>query len=324
MLTSQKTSVTIHSMVPIRPDHFDFTFDPNTLESLRKRLGLTQAVLAEQLDVPVNTVSRWETGATTPDAKALAAIYSIAKRRGVTPQFFKRRASLTQTQNQRTKLFFVWDFQNHAIPADEVQEEFSYVRKYLDLCFPKTRSSRRFLAYTGLGQFGAGQELEGLDFDVIESFIDADSQIIKDVQEACQTRPAKTVIILVTNDGNFSDMLLHLKRTKVDAYVWGSDECNERLRKALGDGRFVHWDAPFVVTECVEVIKELNGEAISKGEFGNRCKNRLDESAIYPDDVGFSRRNPYGILLQWLEAQGFIVITSVSGRPKLVTIKLLP
>ena len=27
---------------------------------------MTQAVLAEQLDVPVNTVSRWETGATHP------------------------------------------------------------------------------------------------------------------------------------------------------------------------------------------------------------------------------------------------------------------
>ena len=311
-------------MVPIRPDHFDFTFDPNTLESLRKRLGLTQAVLAEQLDVPVNTVSRWETGATTPDARALAAIYSIAKRRGVTPQFFKRRASLTRTQNQRTNLVFVWDFENRGFDASNIVEEYLYIRKYLDLCFPKTRSSRHLRAYRAPHLQGVRVELERLGFIVVENHFNTGSQIIEHVQEACQTRPTKTVVILVTDDGNFSDMLLELKRTKVDTYVWGSDECSERLRKALGDGRFVHWDAPFVVTECVEVIKELNGEAISKGEFGNRCKNRLDESAIYPDDVGFSRRNPYGILLQWLEAQGFIVITSVSGRPKLVTIKLLP
>ena len=308
-------------MVPIRPDHFNYTFDPNTLDSLRKRLGLTQAVLAEQLDIPVNTVSRWETGATTPDAKALAAIYSIAKERGVTPQFFR---SLKQAQNQRTKLVFVWDFKDCAFDASDIEDEFLYIRKYLDLCFPKTRSSRQLLAYRPSHLYEVRAKLKQLGFVVVESYFYTDSEINRRVQEACQTQPAKTVAILGTDDGNFIDKLLELERKSVDAYVWGTDECNERLRKALGDGRFVHWDTPFVVTECVEVIKELNGEAISKSEFGNRCKDRLDESAIYPDDVGFSRRNPYGSLLRWLEAQVVAVTTPVSGKPDLVTIKLLP
>ena len=311
-------------MVPIRPDHFNYTFDPNTLDSLRKRLGLTQAALAEQLDIPVNTVSRWETGATTPDAKALAAIYSIAKGRGVTPQFFKRRADLTRTQNQQTKLFFVWDFQNRGLDSSDIEDEMLYIQKYLDLRFPRTRSSRQFWAYTAPHQRAASQELKRDGFDVYESSFDADSQIIKDVLEACQTRPTKTVVILVTDDGNFSDMLLELKRAKVDTYVWGTDECSERLLKALGDERFILWDAPFVITECTEVIKDLNGKAIHKGEFGTLCKIRLDEYEIYPDDVGFSKRNPYGSVLRWLEAQGFIVTTAVSGKPDLVTITLLP
>jgi transcriptional regulator with XRE-family HTH domain len=38
--------------------------------------------------VPKNTVSRWETGATTPDADSLAAIYSIAREAGVVANFF--------------------------------------------------------------------------------------------------------------------------------------------------------------------------------------------------------------------------------------------
>ena len=314
-------SATIDHMVPIRPDHFDFTFDPNTLDSLRKELGLTQAALAEQLDVPVNTVSRWETGATTPDAKALAAIYSIAKGRGVTPQFFK---SLKQAQIQPINLVFVWDFKDRAFDASDIEDEFLYIRKYLDLFFPKTRSSRHLLAYRPSHLYEFREELRRLGFEVVESQPFTDSEIFRHVQEVCQTQPAKSVVIFGTDDGNLSDKLLELKRTNVHAYVWGTDACDERLRKVLGDERFVHWDAPFVVTECVEVIRELNGEAISRSEFGNLCKHRLDESALYPDDVGFSRRNPYGSLLQWLEAQRLVVTTPVPGNPNLVTITLLP
>ena len=33
-----------------------------TLRTIRKRLGLTQALLAEQLGVASNTVARWERG----------------------------------------------------------------------------------------------------------------------------------------------------------------------------------------------------------------------------------------------------------------------
>lgn len=310
--------------MPIRPDHFDFTFDATTLESLRKQLGLTQAALAEQLDVPVNTVSRWETGATTPDAKALAAIYSIAMRHGTSPEFFKMRANLKKNQNHRTNLVFVWDFKNHEFDASDIKDEFLYIRKYLDLCFPETYSSRHLLAYRPSHLHEVRTELDRLGFVVVESYFDTGYEIIRPVQEAYQTQPAKTVVVLGTDDGNLSDMLIELKRTQVEAYVWGTDECNEHLRKAPGDGRFVHWDAPFVITECLEVIKELNEEAISKSEFGNRCKSRLDEYEIYPDDVGFSRRNPYGSVLRWLEAQGFIATTAVSGKPDLVRITLLP
>ena len=154
-------------------------------------------------------------------------------------------------------------------------------------------------------------------------YIDADPQIIKDVRAACKDRPSKIVLVLVTDDGDFGDLLLELKRMDVEAYLWGTDECSERLRKVVGDGRFVHWDAPFVIIECVEVVRELEGRPIRKADFGNRCKERLEEEAIYPGDVGFSKRNPYGTLLRWLEAQGIIETTKVSGDPESVTIKLL-
>ena len=88
-------------------------------------------------------------------------------------------------------------------------------------------------------------------------------------------------------------------------------------------GTFVPWDAPFVVSECVEVIKDLKGEPISRADFGNRCSARLEESEVYPGDVGFSRRNPYGSVLRWLEKQGVVTTTKVPRKPDWVTIRLL-
>ena len=43
----------------------------------RKRLGLTQDRLAEQLGVTAQAVSKWETGLSLPDAKNLILYYSI-------------------------------------------------------------------------------------------------------------------------------------------------------------------------------------------------------------------------------------------------------
>jgi len=44
--------------------------------------------MAELLGVPANTLSRWETGITVPDANALSAIISIAKEHGMEPPSF--------------------------------------------------------------------------------------------------------------------------------------------------------------------------------------------------------------------------------------------
>ena len=311
-------------MAPIRPENHEYAFHPNTLDALRKQLGLTQAALAEQLDVPVNTVSRWETGATTPDAKALAAIFSIAKECGVTPQFFKRRESMKQKQKHRTQLYFVWDFQNHGVDASDITEEWSYVQKYLKLRFPKASCRLNLWAYTSLHQMAATQELRRLGFRVSQSPFDLDSQIIQDVRAVCLDQAIRNVFILVTDDGSFTDLLVELTQAGVDAYVWGTDECSVRLQKALQDGNFVHWDAPFVITECVEVIKEIEGKSLNRAEFGNRCKIRLEEYALYPEDVGFSKRNPYGSVLRWLEAQGLIRATKAPRKPDSVTLELLP
>ncbi|MBI2166597.1 MAG: helix-turn-helix domain-containing protein [Chloroflexi bacterium] len=292
------------------------------LESSRKRLGLTQAKLAELLDVPVNTVSRWETGATTPDANALAAIYSIAKQQDVTPQFFQRRATVQTAERQRTKLILAWDYQNRGLDASEVASEWSYMWKYIDLLHPGTKASRQLWAYTSPYQWNAADELKKLRFQVYDGAFDADSQLVQDVRAECQKKPNKTVFVLAADDGNYVELLRGLKEIGVDVYVWGTDQCNERLVKAVDPGHFIHWDGPFVVTECVDVVRGLNGRQITRAEFGSLCKSRLDEEGAYPYEVGFSAKNPYSSVLRWLDRQGIVEITEVTGKSDTVSIRL--
>lgn len=79
-------------MTPINQRIYEFKKD--SLIETRRRMGISQTKMAELLGVPANTLSRWETGVTVPDASALAAIYSLAKEQGTdTPPFFGIRSS---------------------------------------------------------------------------------------------------------------------------------------------------------------------------------------------------------------------------------------
>ncbi len=309
-------------MAPIKPDQFEYAFRPASIEGLRKQLELTQAELAEELDVPVNTVSRWETGTTTPDAKALAALYSVAKGGGVNPHFFQRRVEVTVKRRERTKLMVVWDFQNHGVDAADVVEEWGFAKEYLDLLFPKTRSSRNLNAYLGIYQNAAMEQLEGLRFSVFHGAFDADSQIVQDVEEYCLTNPAKTVLVLISDDGDFVNLLRELRREGVDCYVWGTDQCSQRLITAVAEDHFVNWDKPYVAVKCIEVIRELDGGPITRSEFGQQCHAALEEDGIFPDSVGFSKNRPYASLLRWLEVQELVTVKDVRGNGNRITIHL--
>lgn len=309
-------------MAPIRPDNYEFAFDTGSIGAVRQRLGLSQAALADQLDVPVNTVSRWETGANSPDAKALAAIYSIAKSRNVTPRFFKSRTRKTSQGGDRTRAVVVWDFQNRSLDAREVEEEWGYIRDYLHLRFPRTRFNLHCRAYAGLDHSRSSEELKRLGFEVFAGWFDADSQVVNDVKVECRNHPDKTVLVLVADDGDYVDLIRELKQMDVDVLVLGTDECSERLRRAVGNGGYLPWDAPYVITRCVEVVREIAGNPITRSEFGKKCKNRLDEAEVYPGNVGYSKRNPYGSVLRWLEAHGIISTTRTRGKSNAIRIKL--
>ena len=77
---------------------------------------------------------------------------------------------------------------------------------------------------------------------------------------------------------------------------------------------------PYVVITCVDVIKKLKGKQITRSKFGQMCKDALDKEEIYPDEVGFSRKNPYGSLLRWLVAKGVVTVNEIGGKSDKISI----
>ena len=65
-----------------------YEFKKESLIEVRQQLGISQGRMAELLGKPANTLSRWETGSTVPDAESLALIYSLARENGVEPPSF--------------------------------------------------------------------------------------------------------------------------------------------------------------------------------------------------------------------------------------------
>ncbi len=332
-------------MAPILPSAFDYAFSHERLSQLRAELELTQAELADLLDVPVNTVSRWETGKTTPDAHALAAIYSIAvERSGEPPEFFEWRPRPLSARLERESLVIMWDFQNISFDSEELDEELDWFDEYIDLMYPHAAENKIARAYAASSEVrNATQSFREHGFEVKQIWGDADRQLIADaerlfttgismgiattpVARAASTQrvdPEDSTFILVADDGDYAALLRDLAEQGVDVHLWATDEVSRRLRSLVDKDHFIEWDAPYVIAKCFEVIEELDERTISPSEFGNTCKQAFDSEGydIYPPDAGFSRNRPYMSVLRWMEKQELVSVRR-TGKGKSQTLQI--
>jgi transcriptional regulator with XRE-family HTH domain len=111
-----------------------YEFDPNSIKVIRQKLNLKQSDLAQMLGETTTktTISRWENGDTTPDAKSLAAIYSVAVQGGLKPEFFKN----TGNKGGRSRLIVSWDFQNWRPTSSNIKETSDLIRQTISTQFP--------------------------------------------------------------------------------------------------------------------------------------------------------------------------------------------
>lgn len=231
-------------MAPAKQRHYRFS--PESIAELRKKLGLSQAGLARSLGVPPNTVSRWETGATAPDASSLAAIHSVAMESGITPSFFRKRKGKKQTA-KRTRLLVVWDFENLTALEQYVSNIDAWVREECEKRFPTT-TERTFKAFVRTSQWNLAirnttGKLDDLGWEVWEETDDVDEEIIHHSKSDCGHEPLRTILVLMTRDGDYVEMIGDLKAKGVRIYLLGV-EFGQDLVTAVGKKRLIELPSP--------------------------------------------------------------------------------
>ena len=224
-------------MTPGTSDRYEYRHQ--SLVELRAELKLKQSKMAELLGVPANTLSRWETGATKPDAESLAKFYSVAMERGITPEFFRRRRPQPRATKERTRLLVMWDFQSSGVGAKGVPSLVSRVKARLDKRFP-TASHRLFKAFAGQNQTAATDELMKSGWRVWDDDGDMDRELIAQAKSDCGHEPNDTTLVLIAKGGGYAGLISDLQKQGAQVYLLAPDDNpSKRLVKSVGEDHVI-------------------------------------------------------------------------------------
>ncbi len=227
--------------------------------------------------------------------------------------------------------------------SQSVSGEWAYMEQYMALLFPSADESVK-IAYTS-SYTPAHTGLRDSGFRVSASWRDVDAQLIEEgrrlfgmadgygqVQLDASGQsylphdewfdPKWSAYTLISDDGDYAAYLKDLQRAGVETFVWGSDECSDRLRNAVGQDHFIPWERPYIAINCMEAVRQLNGRPVTKGEFGNLCKSVLDETGdgIFPEDADFSPRRPYASVLKHMDLNGLVKVRDLGSGSNKVSI----
>jgi transcriptional regulator with XRE-family HTH domain len=221
-------------MTPIKQGKYEFNHE--SLIAVRNQIGMTQRKMAETLNVPPNTLSRWENGTTVPDAKYLAAFYSIAKEHGITPSFFEIRG---KAQNFKYQLIVLWDFQVSGTPASWVQYEHNIIQTELQKRFSSMTPLMK--VFTHKTQDKAAIELDKLGWTVFEGGNEIFNDIIQNAKSDSGHNPEGTVLVLISRDDKFVELINELKNNGVIIYIISPPVYNNKLFEVVGQANSIPW-----------------------------------------------------------------------------------
>lgn len=190
--------------------------------------------MAAKLGVPKNTVSRWETGATVPDAESLAAIYAVAREKGIMPTFFapeKRKAPIRDTA------LVYWDFDSVAPYGGNVDQWDTSVVTEVNARVPTFEDSH-FKIFTRFPHTPATSRLEDLDWDIWEG----DPDIAHHALSESGQKPDSTVVFLITTNPDYAGLIKRLKDDRVLVYLMAPSSVSDVLVEAVGRKRWINLD----------------------------------------------------------------------------------
>ena len=226
-------------MAPVKKGKFEYR--PESLVELRHQMGLKQTKMADLLGIPANTLSRWETGATTPDAESLAAVHSVAMERGTTPEFFQRRRRTPKPSKGRSRLLVMWNYQSVSTMSNRVRDLATWVREHLDDRFPHA-SHQWFKAFGRTYQAAETDELSSLGWRIWEDDEDLDDEITAQAKSDCGQEPEDTILVLITWDGEYESLIADLHSQGVLVYLLTpSQGYSQHLVDAVGEQRWLQF-----------------------------------------------------------------------------------
>ena len=234
-------------MTPIKRGKYEY--QPASLVQIRQRLKLKQKKMAELLSIPPNTLSRWENGASTPDAQSLAAIYSLARERGVTVEFFTKRKPTMKTPKERSRLIMLWDFQYVPVSSRQLDDIVSWLEGQVRRRFSKA-SYLLFKGFVWDSQAKEAEELMDHGWRIFEDNEDLFEAICDNAKSDCGHDPQDTTLVLIARDEEFAELITELKGRGVRVYaITPPKGYKDRLVDAVGNKRWItlpeYYSPPF-------------------------------------------------------------------------------
>ena len=220
-----------------------YEFRPHSLVDLRATLNLKQKEMAGLIGVPQNTLSRWETGATAPDALNLAKIYGIAVERGEEIEFFVRRRPKAKKRRgekvNESRLLVILDVVHVSITASNASGINDSIRKELAERFPGA-SHQIFKAFAEPNQYSVTDQLMELGWRVWEDTRHIDEELESQAKADCGHEPEETTLMLITNHDGYAELIKELQEWGVDVYLGElTGRASPLLRSIVGSDKAI-------------------------------------------------------------------------------------
>ena len=183
--------------------------------------------------------------------------------------------------------FIDWDFQNLALEAEFISETAAELNQYLNLLCGRPQKTDQW-AYTstrmGARHWGGenspqGKALRNAGFKLKSYHFNMDRQIIENgrkifglphpfqSQATNKANPKEHAYVLISDDGDYAEYLKDIRNVGAETFVVGTDECSKKLIKAVGQDHFIPLNRPYVILECLKVVRKLKGQPTHKIQF---------------------------------------------------------
>lgn len=139
------------------------------------------------------------------------------------------------TSGNRNRVMVALDFQNLGVTANNVPALDAHIVREVERIIP-TWDDGLFKAFCRPNQRAAINALAGLQWRNQSSPTDLDEAIVQQCMSYCGQDRGRTILFLCTKDGDFVNLVRHLRGRGVLVYVMGPHNTNRHLIQEAGNG----------------------------------------------------------------------------------------